>query len=237
MRCRDAPDMVARMADLGFQRPMRHPTAPKYVTWVHLDRTPDEIFNGFAKKTRQYIRLAHRRGIEVVEGGADDLEEIERLWRATGERCGFRTRPLEWLRDLHELFSREDRICVRLARDGSRLVAAIVGLATAGHVATVIGPNEDRQNRATRVLHWEVIRWASRRGARVCDLRGSGTPDPESKRHGLFQFKRGFRGELVELVGEFDLVLDPAGYEQLLGRDTEIGQRQRKMFKGLRAET
>ena len=34
----------------------------------------------------------------------------------------------------------------------------------------------------------------------------------ESKNYGLFDFKRGFGAEVVELIGEFDLVIDKPMY-------------------------
>ncbi len=84
------------------------------------------------------------------------------------------------------------------------------------------------------LLQWRMIEWAGERGATLYDFRGSGRPDPTSGLHGLFRFKRGFRGEYVELIGEFDLVLDRAAYDVLLDKTTDLGGTQKKLFKELR---
>ena len=40
----------------------------------------------------------------------------------------------------------------------------------------------------------------------------SGNFEPNSENFGVYEFKRGFGGYVVEYIGEFDLILDKVGY-------------------------
>ena len=54
-------------------------------------------------------------------------------------------------------------------------------------------------------LHWEIIKWAKRHGYVEYDLQGF--PDvagPDSPLYGVYLFKRGWGGQRVRLIGEYD---------------------------------
>jgi len=59
----------------------------------------------------------------------------------------------------------------------------------------------------------EMIYLSQRKGLKLYDFGGiSGDFNPDSKNFGVYEFKRGFGGYVVEYIGEFDLVLDTIGY-------------------------
>jgi hypothetical protein len=64
------------------------------------------------------------------------------------------------------------------------------------------------------LMQWEMMRWALQTGCEVYDFQGiSGNLSEENNPlYGLYRFKRGFPGEVVELVGEFELVYRPLLY-------------------------
>ena len=60
------------------------------------------------------------------------------------------------------------------------------------------------------LLQWEMIRWAIEKKCRIYDFRGvSGDLNEENPLYGLYKFKKGFNSELVEFIGEFDMVISP----------------------------
>ena len=72
---------------------------------------------------------------------------------------------------------------------------------------------QHRDKMPNYLLQWEMIRWALAGGCRLYDFRGvSGGYGENRPIEGLYRFKAGFRGELVELMEEQDLVLRPASY-------------------------
>ncbi len=63
------------------------------------------------------------------------------------------------------------------------------------------------------LIQWEMIKQSYEMGCKVYDFRGiSGDRSPEHHLYGLYRFKKGFTGEFVEYIGEFDYVIDPFFY-------------------------
>ncbi len=63
------------------------------------------------------------------------------------------------------------------------------------------------------LLQWKMINYAKEHNYQTFNFYGiDGDFSKESKNYGLFDFKRGFGAEVVELVGEFDLVIDKPMY-------------------------
>ena len=70
--------------------------------------------------------------------------------------------------------------------------------------------NVHRETMPNYALQWEMIRWAVEKGCRIYDFRGvSGDLSEDNPLYGLYKFKKGFNSELVEFMGEYDLVISP----------------------------
>ncbi|MBI5356804.1 peptidoglycan bridge formation glycyltransferase FemA/FemB family protein, partial [Candidatus Collierbacteria bacterium] len=63
-------------------------------------------------------------------------------------------------------------------------------------------------------LAWEALKLAKKSGCKMFDFWGSLGPEPDPKDpwYGFHRFKEGYGGKLVEFVGTWDLVLNPALY-------------------------
>lgn len=63
------------------------------------------------------------------------------------------------------------------------------------------------------LLQWQMINYAKEHNYQTFNFYGiDGDFSKESKNYGLFDFKRGFGAEVVELIGEFDLVINKPIY-------------------------
>lgn len=63
------------------------------------------------------------------------------------------------------------------------------------------------------LLQWEMIRYAKEHNYQTFNFYGiDGDFRKEAKNYGLFDFKRGFGAEVVELIGEFDLIINKPIY-------------------------
>lgn len=63
------------------------------------------------------------------------------------------------------------------------------------------------------LLQWEMIKYAINNNYQTFNFYGiDGDFSESSKNYGLFDFKRGFGSEVVELIGEFDLVINKPFY-------------------------
>ncbi len=64
------------------------------------------------------------------------------------------------------------------------------------------------------LLQYEMIDYAIKNGYHAFNFYGiDGNFSEESKGYGLFDFKRGFNACVHELIGEFDLIIDPSRYK------------------------
>ena len=69
-----------------------------------------------------------------------------------------------------------------------------------------------RKLQGTYLLQWEVMRWAKSQGITYCDFVGA--PKPEDRHegdpyYGVYKFKMGFGGDVVEFLGCLDLPINP----------------------------
>ena len=63
------------------------------------------------------------------------------------------------------------------------------------------------------LLQWEMIKYAKEHNYQTFNFYGiDGDFHRSSKNYGLFDFKRGFNADVVELIGEFDLILNKPMY-------------------------
>jgi lipid II:glycine glycyltransferase (peptidoglycan interpeptide bridge formation enzyme) len=241
-----ATDYPARLAALGFHQieeiqPSRH-----RISLPLAGRSEDDVFGGISKSTRQRIRKAESEKIVVVrhdgrvapsgvgEGFVSPSEPTEialdrfyGLLLETGERLHFSFGPREsyvaWWRSalraghLVLLEARtpdgEPQAGLVLYRHGERLSTVHSG----DHAAA----RRDHPG-ALHLLRWRAIQLAIREGRAEMDLGGvdvAGSrrePRDGEPMSGLYQHKRSFGGEWLELTGAYETVLDPTRYR--LGR-------------------
>jgi len=193
------------LRELGFRQAAA--VQPRHTQIVPL-ASAEEMLASFKPKHRYNIRLAERRGVSVEEG--TDAAEMQRQTRGTAQRQGIALLSESQYRHRLELL----HWCrVYVARHEGQALAAIV-VARFGNRAYYLygGAIGDKmQLMPTYAVQWAAMRAAAESGCLDYDLWGvPPTPDdPHHPWHGLWQFKHGFGGELVEYCGAWDLVLSP----------------------------
>ncbi len=83
------------------------------------------------------------------------------------------------------------------------------------------------------LLQWNMIQWAIETGCRIYDFRGvSGDLTPDNPLYGLYRFKKDFNGDLVQFVGEYDLVFNkPVHFAVVHGQSTYRNLRRKRFLK------
>lgn len=205
------PRFAAVLRGEGFRpAPALHPT---HTLLLGLS-SEAEVLAGMKPKHRYNIRLAEKREVTVEAG--DDAAELARQHEATAGRQRIsaagvefyerRLRRLEWCR-------------VYVARHQGEALAAIMVARFDGRAYYLFGgSNQVKRNlMPTYAVQWAAIRDAIAAGCASYDFWGvPPDPDPEHPWYGLWQFKTGFGGAMVEYAGAWDLVIDRAG-ERILG--------------------
>jgi peptidoglycan pentaglycine glycine transferase (the first glycine) len=208
-------DAKALLKGIGFRK-ARYDLNQKTTLVVDLSTSEEELLGRMKGKTRYNVRLADRKGVEVVE------PEFEEAWEAfygfmkyTADRAGYPIRrSQEYLhdnmRDMHA------------AGRGNLFFAMYEGMPLAGIYVYTFGSkcwyihggssNEKRNLMPNYLLQWEAMRWARQRGLTYYDM--VGVPRPENLNEddsmwGVYRFKVGFGGKITDFLGCLDLVVQP----------------------------
>jgi len=197
-------------------------------TTFHLDLTRDldTLLAQMKPKWRYNIRLAERKGVAVREAGADDLPMFYRLMQITSQRDQFAIHSFDYYRAAYDLLVPRDYARLFIAEYAREPLDAIFVTAFGGQAIYLYGAssNTHRERMPNHALHWAAIQWAKARGCARYDLWGvaavadalTAATHPERRReaaeskdtlpHGLYQFKQGFGGQLVQYAGGYDAV-------------------------------
>jgi len=197
---------------------------PRYNFWVPLrdaegePLSEDDVLAAMNQQWRRNIKKALKAGVEVAEGGDEDLKAFHDLYVHTAERDGFTPRPLSYFQTMFRALGAEepDRIKLFLARHEGDLVAATIWIRVGAHTWYSYGASstEKRDVRGSNAAQWAMIQASLAAGADVYDLRGiTDTLDEDDPHVGLIRFKVGTGGEAVEYAGEWDLPLNPLLYK------------------------
>jgi serine/alanine adding enzyme len=202
-------------------------------------RSEDEVFEGIARSTRQRIRRAEKDVVEVVQVDAapahEDLDAFYDLLRETGDRRGFtfgaRAEFVGWW----EAALAAGHLVYLAARTPDQTtIAGLLLYRHGGRLSTVhSGDLDSARQEHPGVLHllrWRAIQLAIATGCAEMDLGGVDVagarrvPDESEPMHGLYEHKRSFGAEWVELAGAHEFVADRLRYAA--GRLTQRAQRE-----------
>lgn len=189
-------------------------TQPKYVMRLDLRPGLEAVFGGFKAEYRNRIRKAEKRGVTArCASGDADWQAFDDLLRETARRQQFAVRAKSYFDAIREELRGACQATVLLAELDGVPVGAILIIAYGPTCWYLYGGMNDlgRQQYSGYLLQWRAMRWAAERGCATYDFRGVAAPDAaDSPLFGLNRFKAGFGPELVEWIGEYDLVLAPA---------------------------
>ena len=228
---------------------------------VILDLTAGEeqLLAAMKSKTRYNIRLAAKKGVEISivrsrPGGSDGpMAEPEHLeaalseWYSLYEETARRDRITLHSEDYYKtLFSLAGsygtgapELYLLSARHEGQLLAGII-VALKGEGAWYLyGASSDRKRNLmpSYGLQWRAIQLARERGCLFYDLFGiPPSDDPKLPMHGLFRFKTGFGGRVVNRLGCYDVSLRPLLYRLYRGaermRSAYYRRWRKRLFRG-----
>lgn len=175
------------------------------------NKTKEEIMSNFSSKTRYNIRLAQKKGIVVKKLGIDGLDDFYKLMGITGKRDNFGIRKKEYFKKIIDSFKEHSEIYIAYYNDIPLASALTI---TYGKKMTYLygaSSNEYRNLMPTYLLQWEMIQDGINAGCHVYDFRGVSMDQGETG--GLYRFKKGFGGDLIELIGEIYIPFKPIKYK------------------------
>jgi len=211
---------------------------PPSTVVIDLTKSEDELLGAMKAKTRYNIRLAERKGVEVREGGIEDLDRWYSMYRETAARDRITIHSKQYYATLFELSEkmaggvhREVRLLLGYA--GEELLAGIIVMINGARATYLYGAssNEKRNFMASYLVQWQGILLAKARGCRLYDLFGIPFDDnPDDPMHGLYRFKTGLGGIILNRPGSWDYPLSHPLYAVYRGLEAM----RRKYYKEFR---
>jgi lipid II:glycine glycyltransferase (peptidoglycan interpeptide bridge formation enzyme) len=185
-----------------------------------------ELLAAMKSKTRYNIRLAARRGVEVSitrprqsEQRSVDLAEWYRLYEETARRDRITLHSENYYTTLFALAGNYGaggpELYLLSARHEGELLAGIILALRAERAWYLYGASSDHKRNLmpSYALQWRAILLAKERGCRCYDFFGiPPEDDPLHPMHGLFRFKTGFGGQVINRLGCYDLPFHPLLY-------------------------
>lgn len=199
-----------------------HAIQPLRTILIAIDGDDAQILARMKQKTRYNIRLAQRKGVQVIQ--SSDLDLFYQMMRLTGKRDGFGVHTKAYYEKVYHQFREIGQCVLLLAIYQGSPIATVMVFSQGGRAFYFYGASTDqhREAMAPYLLQWMAIQWARAQGCTVYDLWG--VPDYDEseleeqfihRRNGLwgvYRFKRGFGGQVVRYAGPYDLIVSPLLY-------------------------
>ncbi len=182
---------------------------------IDLERSEDGILAAMSGNTRRKIRVATKKGVLVRSATIDDLPLLYRLYQITGERDRFLIRPFDYYRRAWEQFMRAGLAQAFIAEYNGVAIAHVILFHFGRKCWYFYGASadEERERMPNYALQWAAIKWAKAQGYAIYDMWGAPDNFDESDSlWGVYQFKRGFRGQLTRHIGAWDFAAHPTLY-------------------------
>lgn len=191
---------------------------PRLNFHLQLDSGSEEaVLAGMTKTWRKNIRKAQRAEVEVRDGSAADLDEVQLICAETARRGRFAPQPREYFEAMLSTLGADfpGRFSFDVVRHEGTAVAA-GGTAQVGRRAQGIFAATSAQRphvKPSNALYWEIIRRAIADGAEIFDIGGvDDVLDEAVPASGLVRFKADMGADAHEYVGVWDLPLRPTVY-------------------------
>lgn len=178
---------------------------------ITVDLTPpvDDILMNMRQSTRRKVRTAEKKDVTIRDGSAADINTLYDLYRMTGARDGFLTRPLDYYREAWGAFMAAGLAHPLIAEHDGQAIAHVILLHFGRKCWYFYGAsgNAERQRMPNYALQWAAMQWAKAHGYPIYDFWGAPDVFDESDgMWGVYQFKRGFGGTVVRHIGAWDYV-------------------------------
>jgi lipid II:glycine glycyltransferase (peptidoglycan interpeptide bridge formation enzyme) len=183
---------------------------------INLAPEPADLLAAMKSKWRYNIGLAKRRGVVIRSGTATDIPAFYQMYAETAQRDQFLIRPEAYYRDLWQQFLASGQADMLLAWVAGEVVAGLILFIFSQTAWYLYGASthEQRHLMPNHLLQWQAMRRARERGCTSYDMWGA--PDLFQETDplwGVYRFKSGFGGQVVQGLGAFDYPVRPALYE------------------------
>lgn len=211
---------LKNLKQLGFRLSM-DATQPKYLFALDINhRSADELLANFKRNTRNHIRKAEKKGVTIRELKKDELGAFKAITQSTSLRRNFTDRTIDYYEQMFDLFHDRKEVKFVIAEaevDGKNTpLSAAMFMLYGDEIVYLFSGSDQRymhDYNAQYLIQWYMIKYAADHGFKRYNFYGiQGLPDPNSSDYGIYGFKKGFDGQVIELIGTHELPLGPLYY-------------------------
>lgn len=204
-------------------RAAKHLFTP-YTFVLDLAPSEEELFANLHPKTRYNVRLAIKKGVQIVDDSSDDgLETFIKLLAETTSRQNFYAHDAKYYRDLWRTVGRSGMMKIFHAVYQDTVIVSWIIFLFNGKLYYPYGASSQlhREVMASNLMMWETIKYGKANGATSFDMWGALGPNanPKDPWYGFHRFKQGYGGTLMLNFPTFDLVYNPLQYQLFLIAD------------------
>lgn len=190
--------------------------------WIlDIQKNENELMYGMKKNHRNLIRRAQKDGVKIhVYQDESGMSAFLKLHEQTRKRHNFVPYPDDYFQHQVEKFKDDGQVLMLEARHDGKVLASAIIMYYGDTASYHHGASIPSKIPATYLLQWTAIQEAKKRGMKYYNFWGIYTG--ENKKHpfyGISHFKRGFGGQLKQLLHCQDLPLKP-GYALTWAIDT-----------------
>lgn len=229
----DAEIVPGGESNLGVKKALRH-LGYRYLgeyaqaKWIYVLPTKgadeDTVYKDFRKGHKLSIRYAEPRyKVKIRELSVEELPILEELVDEASDFHGFKAPTLKYFKEMKEAFSEKVRFMVAEMPDPE--TGKIVPVA--GAMFVLYGPEivylfsgsrrAYKKYGGPHLMQWQMIQEAIAKGYERYNFYGV---RPEAG-NGVYAFKRGFKGKVVELLGTFMLPISSLGKVYTMSRKVQ----------------
>ena len=221
------PFISARPAFFGPALRAPLDLVPTPTLMVELGKDDDGLLAAMTQKGRYNVRLAARKGVEVVSTETNDLTgDFHELFELTCLRHSFHGEPVGFFTGLMNALGPAGMARVYLASYQGMPAAAAAAVFFGGRATYLYGGTSPflRHTMASYAMHWRIMRDARDKGLKQYDLYGVAPSDQPYHPYARFSaFKARFGGYMVRTIGAQDIYFYPQLAKTLVSRLAEKG--------------
>ncbi len=194
-----------------------HPLFPRWTQILKLAKTEEELLRNMKSKTRYNIKLAQKKGVTVKEmSNEKGFEIFSKLYFDTCKRQHYFGHTLKYHKIVWDSLKQNiAHILIAFYKDKPLAAYELFYFKNIMYYPYGGTTLEYRNLMGANLLMWEAVRLAKKLGAEKFDMWGS-LPPGYNDNHpwsGFTRFKEGYGGEFVEMVGSYDLSINPTIYK------------------------
>ena len=207
---------IKNLKNLGFTE-VKNASQPKYMYALDLNgKSAEELMKDFKSNTRGHIRKAEKMGVTVRELKKEELKIFKDITESTGERRGFEDKPLKYYEEMYDLFVPKGEALFLVAEADNIPMSAAMFMLYGDEVVYLFSGSDEKYMKdynAQYELQWHMIKYAAEKKFKRYNFYGiHGLPD-DNYPDGVYEFKKGFGGQVLEYAGTWELPINQTFYQ------------------------